>query len=54
MRRLISRFFADESGATSIEYALIGVGLSIVIIGVVNGMGTTLNGKYTTVNSSIK
>lgn len=54
MRRLITRFVADQSGATSIEYALIAVGLSIVIIGAVTGIGTNLNGKYTTVNSSIK
>jgi len=46
--------FADESGATSIEYALIAVGLSIVIIGAVTNIGTTVNGKYATVNSQIK
>ncbi len=54
MRHLLSRFFANHSGATSIEYALIAVGLSIVIVGAVSNIGTTLNTKYTTVNSSIK
>jgi pilus assembly protein Flp/PilA len=54
MRRLLSRFVRDDSGATSIEYALIAVGLSIVILGAVTNIGTTINTKYSTVNSSIK
>jgi pilus assembly protein Flp/PilA len=54
MRQLISRFLNDESGATAIEYCLIAVGLSIVIITAVNGIGSTLNGKFTTINTSLK
>ncbi len=54
MRRLFSKFLSDESGATAIEYCLIAVGLSIVIIGAVNGIGTSLNTKFTSVNSSLK
>jgi pilus assembly protein Flp/PilA len=54
MRRLFSKFLADESGATVIEYCLIAVGLSIVILAAVNGVGTGLNTKFTSVNSSIK
>jgi pilus assembly protein Flp/PilA len=54
MRRLVSRFLNDESGATAIEYCLIAVGLSIVIITAVGGIGTTLNTKFTSVNSSLK
>ena len=54
MRQLFSRFLSDESGATAIEYCLIAVGLSIVIITAVNGIGTTLNTKFTSVNSSLK
>jgi pilus assembly protein Flp/PilA len=54
MRRLFSKFLGDESGATAIEYCLIAVGLSIVIITAVNGIGTTLNAKFTSVNSSLK
>jgi pilus assembly protein Flp/PilA len=54
MRQLISRFLTDESGATAIEYCLIAVGLSIVIITAVNGIGSTLNGKFTSVNTSLK
>jgi len=54
MRRLFSKFLSDESGATAIEYCLIAAGLSIVIITAVNGIGTTLNTKFTAVNSSLK
>ncbi len=52
--RLISRFLADQSGATSIEYCLIAAGISIVIVTVVNGMGTQLNNKYGLVSTALR
>jgi len=54
MRRLISEFLNDESGATAIEYCLIAAGISIVIVVAVNGIGSQLNDKFTSVNTSIK
>jgi pilus assembly protein Flp/PilA len=54
MQQLLSKFLRDESGATAIEYCLIAVGLSIVIVVAVNGIGTALNGSFTSVNSSLK
>ena len=54
MRQLVWKFLGDQSGATAIEYCLIAAGLSIVILAAVNGIGTTLNTKFTSVNSSIK
>jgi pilus assembly protein Flp/PilA len=54
MRKLISKFLVDQSGATAIEYCLLAAGISIVILVAVNGMGTTLNGSFTSVNASIK
>ena len=54
MRRLISKFLSDESGATAIEYCIIAAGISIVIVVAVNGIGTQLNDKFTSVNTSIK
>ena len=54
MRQWMSRFLADQSGATAIEYCLIAVGLSIVILAAVNGIGTSLSGTFTSVNSSLK
>lgn len=52
--RLISNFAKDESGATAIEYALIACGISLAIIAAVQGLGTTLNGRYAAVNTSLK
>ena len=54
MRQLFSRFLADQSGATAIEYCLIAVGLSIVIITAVNGIGSTLNTNFSSINTSLK
>jgi pilus assembly protein Flp/PilA len=54
MRHLFSKFISDESGATAIEYCLIALGISIVIVAAVNGIGSTLNTSYTSVNSSLK
>ena len=54
MRKLIANFLADESGATAIEYCLIASGISIVILVAVNSIGTTLSGKFTSVNTSLK
>ena len=54
MRRLLARFVDDECGATAIEYCLIAVGLSIVIVAGVNGIGSTLSTKSTEVSSSLK
>ena len=54
MRRLIAEFLKDESGATAIEYCLIAAGISIVIVVAVNGIGTSLNGTFASVNTSIR
>jgi len=54
MTKLSARFLNDESGATAIEYGLIAAGISIAIVAVVNGLGTNLNAKFTSVNNSLK
>ena len=54
MQNLIARFVKNESGATAIEYGLIAAGISLAIIAVVNGLGTTLNTKFTSINTSLK
>jgi pilus assembly protein Flp/PilA len=51
---LISKFLSDESGATAIEYGLIAVGISIVIVAAVNGIGSTLNTSFVSISSSLK
>ena len=54
MKNLIARFMKNESGATAIEYGLIAAGISLAIIAVVNGLGTNLNTKFTSINNSLK
>ncbi|HEY3792685.1 MAG TPA: Flp family type IVb pilin [Bradyrhizobium sp.] len=54
MKNLIARFLKNESGATAIEYGLIAAGISLAIIAVVNGLGTNLNNKFTSINNSLK
>ena len=54
MKNLIARFVKDQSGATAIEYGLIAAGISLAIIAVVNGLGTNLNNKFTSINTSLK
>jgi pilus assembly protein Flp/PilA len=54
MKTWLSKFLRDESGATAIEYGLIAAGISLAIIAAVNGLGTTLSGKFGDINSSIK
>jgi pilus assembly protein Flp/PilA len=51
---LITRFLRDDSGATAIEYGLIAAGISLAIIAVVNGLGSNLNNKFTSINTSLK
>lgn len=53
MRRSFLKFWKNESGATAIEYGLIAAGISLAIIAVVNGIGTNLNEKFTSINSSL-
>lgn len=54
MKIMLKKFIADESGATAIEYGLIAAGISLAIIAVVNGLGTKLNTKFTSINTSLK
>jgi pilus assembly protein Flp/PilA len=54
MKKLLARFMKDESGATAIEYGLIAAGISLAIIAAVNGLGTNLSGKFTSINNSLK
>ena len=51
---LLSKFFADETGATAIEYGLIAAGISIAIVTVVGTVGTNLNATFTTIANAVK
>ena len=54
MRSLMIRFANDESGATAIEYGLIAAGISVAIITVVQGLGSSLNTTFTSVQTALK
>jgi len=47
-------FLRDESGVTAIEYGLIAAGISLAIISIVNGPGTNLRTKFTSIDTSLK
>ena len=48
------RFLSDERGATSIEYAIIASGVSIVIVGVVATLGSNVKSLYSSVATALK
>jgi pilus assembly protein Flp/PilA len=54
MWKYFRTFLKDESGATAIEYGLIAAGIAIAIIAVVNGLGTKLNTKFTSISTQLK
>jgi pilus assembly protein Flp/PilA len=54
MKSLFLRFAKDDSGATAIEYGLIAAGISVAIIAVVNGLGSKLNDKFTSISTQLK
>ena len=54
MKHALLKFWNDESGATAIEYGLIAAGIALAIIAVVNGLGTNLNAKFSSINTSLK
>ena len=49
MNALLMRLAKDESGVTSIEYALIGVLISAAIIVGATALGSKLNDMYTAI-----
>jgi pilus assembly protein Flp/PilA len=53
MKKVVTRFMKDDSGATAIEYGLIAAGISVAIIAVVNGLGTKLNSTFQSVSDQL-
>lgn len=54
MKRVVLKFWSDDSGATAIEYGLIAAGIALAIITVVNSLGSTMNDKFGSISSSLK
>jgi pilus assembly protein Flp/PilA len=53
MKNLISRFLAEKSGVTAIEYGLIAALIAVIIIGAVSTVGTSLSTTFSTVAASL-
>ena len=54
MSSLIQAFLRNESGATAIEYGLIAAGISVVIIGAVTTVGSSIKGTFTNVGTALR
>lgn len=51
---MFRKFLADTNGATAIEYALVGVIISLVVVAGASSIGTTLSGSYNTVAANLR
>jgi pilus assembly protein Flp/PilA len=54
LKRIVMKFFSDQSGATAIEYGLIAAGIALAIIAAVQGVGGAVNSTFTTISTSLK
>jgi pilus assembly protein Flp/PilA len=54
MKQLFKRYKEDESGATAIEYGLIAALISVVIIGVLSTIGTSLTRKFNEIATQLQ
>jgi pilus assembly protein Flp/PilA len=54
MKSLFGKFLTNESGATSIEYAMIAAGVAAVIIVTVTGLGSNVKDQYVSVQTALK
>ena len=46
-------FLSDQSGATSIEYALIAAGISVAIVAAVSNVGSSVANMWTAVRNAL-
>lgn len=46
-------FVTDESGATAIEYAMLGSLIAMVILGTIVSLGVSVNGFYTQAGAAV-
>jgi pilus assembly protein Flp/PilA len=54
LKKMLKQFIADESGATAIEYGSIAADIAIAIVPALNGVGSSLKVKFTTISTSLK
>ncbi len=54
MKNLFARYMKDESGATAIEYGLIAALIAVVIITVLTSVGSSLNSKFSEIDTALQ
>lgn len=50
----VKTFIADEDGVTALEYGMIAALIGAVIVGVVTGLGTTIQSKFQVIADALK
>ena len=50
----LKRLFADEAGATAIEYALLASLIAVALIAILGALGTALSGEFSEVSAALK
>ena len=53
MKKILAKFWADESAATAIEYGLIAALIAVVTIAGLTTLGTTLNARYNSIATEV-
>jgi pilus assembly protein Flp/PilA len=53
MKKLISQFLKDKSGATAIEYGLIAGLIGVVIITAVSSVGTNVSAQFSKIAATL-
>ena len=53
MNKFLARFVRDESGVTAMEYGMIAALIAVVILGVLQGVGTNLNATFGKISSAV-
>ncbi|HXQ49797.1 MAG TPA: Flp family type IVb pilin [Stellaceae bacterium] len=53
MFRLLRRFRRDESGVSSIEYAMLAVGIALAIFAGAKFLGNNINNALSTIGTSV-
>jgi pilus assembly protein Flp/PilA len=52
MSTAVKRFWTDDRGATSIEYAMIAAGIAVAIVATVQTLGSGVNNLFVSVKSA--
>jgi len=54
MKRALIAFLKKDDAVTSIEYGLIAAGIGLVILPIINTLGVTLAGVFTTLQTALQ